>query len=125
MASTSMGQLCMPMRGSSVAGGVLLEAWMCCTGILLEASLCETGMLLKSRAPSPAPSAGGQLRSKSRECDLVVVRRLFGVRHPAPWEFMLSKRYWFAQSQLKKCMLAKLQQWLQAQSQQLRNRMRK
>lgn len=76
MASTSMGQLCMPMCGSLVAGGILLEAWLSCTVILLEASLCETGKLLKGEPPS-APSAGGQFRSKSCERDFVVVRRLF------------------------------------------------
>jgi hypothetical protein len=42
--------------------------------------LCETGMLLKGEAPSPAPSAGGHLRSKS----------LFIVRLPAPWETQIS-----------------------------------
>jgi len=88
MASTSMGQLCMPICGSLVAGGMLLEAWLCETGILLEAWVCETGIMLKVEPPSPAPSAGGQFRSKGCESGLVV-RRLFGIRLPAPGEFIV------------------------------------
>ena len=88
-----MGQLCMPTCGSLVAGGMLLEAWLCETGILLEAWVCETGIMLKVEPPSPAPSAGGQFRSKGREtkgCETnLAVRRLFGIRLPAPGEFIV------------------------------------